>query len=237
MDGWRQDVRYAMRSLAGAKRFAAIVVATLALGIGANTAVFSVLNAVVLQPLPYEESERLVRIYKDSPEGGGYWPALALVALRDQSRTVDLACALYLRARGRRSHRSGATRACASVERQRRLLWRPARPAELGRFFERADERGDARLAVVSERIWRTYLNSAPTSPDGRCLSTASRSRSSASCRMASTTRLSRDSACGRLPGCCRPTAETPGATIISAPSRACVPASRSRRRAPSSMG
>ena len=55
-----------MRSIAGSKKFAAIVVATLALGIGANTAVFGVLNAVVLRPLPYDEPERLVRVYQST---------------------------------------------------------------------------------------------------------------------------------------------------------------------------
>jgi putative ABC transport system permease protein len=61
--GWSQDLRYAVRSIAGAKKFAALVVATLALGIGANSAVFGVLNAVVLRPLPYDEPDRLVRVY------------------------------------------------------------------------------------------------------------------------------------------------------------------------------
>ncbi len=55
MHGVILDLRYAIRSIAGSKRFAAIVIATLALGIGAITAVFGVLNAVVLKPLPYDE--------------------------------------------------------------------------------------------------------------------------------------------------------------------------------------
>ena len=52
MDSVIRDLRYAVRSIAGSKRFSAIVIATLALGIGANTAVFGVLNAVVFKPLP-----------------------------------------------------------------------------------------------------------------------------------------------------------------------------------------
>ena len=60
------DLKYAVRSLAGTPRFAAVVIITLALGTGANTAVFSVVNAVVLKPLPYEEPERLVRVYHSS---------------------------------------------------------------------------------------------------------------------------------------------------------------------------
>ena len=57
MGGVFLDFKYAVRSIAAAPRFAAVVIVTLALGTGANTAVFSVLNAVVLKPLPYAEPE------------------------------------------------------------------------------------------------------------------------------------------------------------------------------------
>src|SRR6185295_9394612 len=65
-----QDLRYAIRTLARAPAFAALVLATLALGIGANTAIFSALNAVVLQPLPYPHAERLVRLVAFNPRQG-----------------------------------------------------------------------------------------------------------------------------------------------------------------------
>src|SRR5450755_3436281 len=60
------DLKYAVRSMVVAPGFAAVVIVTTGLGTGANTAVFSVLNAVVLKPLPYDEPERLVRVYHSS---------------------------------------------------------------------------------------------------------------------------------------------------------------------------
>jgi putative ABC transport system permease protein len=159
MDGALLDLKHAVRAVLAAPRLAAIIIATLALGTGANTAVFSVLNAVVLTPLPYHEPDRLVRVYHASPGGdSAYFTGLAAIEYRNRSQTVDIGITYTYSVQGaditNGTEPERVTILPVGADYFRVLDARPI----VGQPFDRADERRNANVAVISERLWRKYL-------------------------------------------------------------------------------
>src|SRR4029079_13530169 len=85
MDLLMQDVRYAVRRLAASPLFALMAILIVGVGIAANTTVFSVVNAVLLRPLPFANPDRVVNVYQDSDEGApesSSFPAYRAIAER-----------------------------------------------------------------------------------------------------------------------------------------------------------
>jgi putative ABC transport system permease protein len=161
------DLRYAFRVMSRTPSFAVAVVSVLALGIGANTAIFSVVNAVLLRPLPFEEPERLVRLYTRTPGPDGELFELAPGKFYDWQRGAQSfeGMAMYQCCGFRELAFTGtgtartvrATAVSAGFFEVVR-----ARPA-LGRVFrQEEDTPGGKYVVVLSDRFWRTEFGGQP---------------------------------------------------------------------------
>lgn len=150
------DLRYALRQLAKSPGFSAAVVLTLALGIGANTAIFSVVSAFVLRPLPYDQPEQLVTLYEKSPSQGFSQFSVSgpkYLAWRAENQVFQEMGALSVRAgtlAGTGEPTSvtvcEVTPSCMSVFRFR---------TQLGRLFAGDEsQRGKEQAVVLSHRFW-----------------------------------------------------------------------------------
>lgn len=157
-------LRYALRSLRRSPGFTSVAILTLALGIGANTAVFSLINAVLLRPLPYAEPHRLVLIWESAPFFGLHDSPVSPANYADwkiQARSFEEMGALE--DRGFRLSGDGAPEvvdgSLATASLLRALRIRPA----LGRIFRDDEDRpGAAKVALISDSFWRRRFDAKP---------------------------------------------------------------------------
>jgi putative ABC transport system permease protein len=157
------DLKFALRQLGKSPAFTAIAVLTLALGIGANSAIFSVINAVLLHPLPFPKPNQLVAVWsrvandnleKQTESVPNY------VDLRDQSQTLAALAAFT---------RSGAV---LNGTEEARQLYGVAITSDIfsvlgvaparGRVYTREDDNVDTRVVVLTDYAWKTYFSSDP---------------------------------------------------------------------------
>jgi len=165
--GLRQDVPYALRMFRRNPTFAALAVASLALGIGANTGVFSVFDAVLLRPLPFRDARRLIAIWESDPkrlESTGIWNSYRdLVSWKRESKTIeDLAGYSWVDAQPILRGKGTPRRVFAAPVTPNFFSLLGARAA-LGRTFVPEDQAGNS-LVVLSHAFWETQLGANPTS-------------------------------------------------------------------------
>lgn len=162
LDGLWQDFRYALRTLRHAPGFTTVAVLTLALGIGANTAIFSVVNGVLLRPLPYPEADRLVRVWERLERGGDNHVTWAnFVDWRDSAESFE-AMALHP------SFAFGGASTVIGGDRPSRVLVSSVSreffdamgvDAVIGRTHtDEEQSQGGPAAAVVSYGFWQTQL-------------------------------------------------------------------------------
>jgi putative ABC transport system permease protein len=167
MSNFVSELRQVSRALTRQPGFSVVAILTLALGIGANTAVFSVLNSVVLAPLPYDQPEQLVRLYTASRQEPGqrqFLTALDLLDVREQSGAFAQLGTLY-------TYRETGGDLTPPGEQPRRIrvmdvsagYFAALRATPLlGRTFTPDEERPGVARLVLSYRLWREVANGDP---------------------------------------------------------------------------
>jgi predicted permease len=155
-----QDIRYALRQLNRSRGFAAVAIITLALGIGANTAIFSVIDSILLEPLPFPHQDRLVQLVADpnasnSPKG---W----IREYQTRSHALASVSGYSLDTEFNVTGAGNAARAFGSTVSTNLFETLAVRPA-LGRFFSSADAiDGQDRVIVLSNGFWRQQFGGDP---------------------------------------------------------------------------
>jgi putative ABC transport system permease protein len=152
-----QDTRYALRTLLKSPGFTAVALLTLALGIGANIAIFTIVNAVLLRPLPFPESERLVRVFDDLNGTGAKDVGLSvpeLDDLRDRSGLFESVSGIFPSSTALRGgDRSERIEMLGTSFEYFRLL---GANAALGRVIGPSDAvPGFTEAVVISDGLWR----------------------------------------------------------------------------------
>lgn len=155
---WLEDVRYAARTLAKSPGFTAVTVLTLALGTGANAAIFSIVDAVLLRPLPYARPGQLVSLSEAEPKEGIAGAGMSwttFTVLHDHSRSFNAVAGLARHALTLTGQGEPADESTVAVTGDFFTLF--GTKAVLGRMLAPEDDRdGAPPVAVLSEDLWRS---------------------------------------------------------------------------------
>ena len=157
MDTLWKDIVFALRGLARSPGFVAVIVLTLALGIGANVAIFTVVDGMLLEALPYRETDRVVRIWDTKPSQGWDEASLSVPNFLDwqeRSRSFDDMAVFQSRSYNLRDE--GEPERIVGVATTTNLLALLGNPPVFGRDFRpEEDDPGVAPVVVLSDRLWQ----------------------------------------------------------------------------------
>lgn len=159
METLLQDLRYSARMLVKSPAFTIVAVVTLALGIGANTAIFSVINSVLLEPLPFKHPNQLVDL-RETESAPGNFP-LDGADYKDwqrQNRTLS-AMSMYTFPRGANASGSGEAESAAVVNTEANFFSTLAVQPQIGRAFNRGEDvAGKNQVAILSYGFWQRHF-------------------------------------------------------------------------------
>ena len=157
-----QDVRYAGRMLRRSPGFAATAISALALGIGANTAIFTVVNTVLLQPLAYPEPDRLVQLELSSPQGNGNITSIPkFIIWREQTQVFQDVAAYDLGGPGVNLTGGDRPEQLKGVHVSAEFFRLFGARVVAGRTFSAEEDRpGGPPLAVIAGGLWRRRFGS-----------------------------------------------------------------------------
>ena len=164
MSSWISDIRYALRTLRKSPGFAIVAILTLAVGIGANAAIFSVLDSVILRPLPYPAGDRLVVIGDRAPEGGspGNVGFATYEDLRDRSRAFEAMAAI--RSWYPTLSTEGVAERLPGMRVTANYFPMLGVSPSLGRGFLPEEDRPDRwRVLILSDGLWRRSFGADPS--------------------------------------------------------------------------
>lgn len=164
METLLKDLRHAIRILIQSPSFSLIAIAALALGIGANTAIFSVVNSILLRPLPYGHADQLVRLVLKYPAGTGQAASIPkFMAWKENTHSFSAACAYDFSGPGLNVSGGGVPELVKGIHVSAEYFPVFDLSPALGRFFSPEEDRpGGPHLVVVSFGLWSRRFGRQP---------------------------------------------------------------------------
>jgi putative ABC transport system permease protein len=174
MAAWLQDLRFGLRLLMRSRGFTLMAIAALAIGIGANTAIFSVINTLLLQPPPYRDPARLAVLWEYKTAGDGQNNVVSpgnFIHWREMNTSFEDLSVVSLTARQTITGSGGSNAGAAAIgEPEEAMLQFVSAsffellgvPPAMGRAFTAAEDVPDSRVVVISERLWKRRFGGDP---------------------------------------------------------------------------